>query len=359
MTPKEGQLWVEKYRPRAIADVAHQEEVISTLQKAITESAGRGDLPHLLFYGPPGTGKTSTALALVRDLYGPHNCKGRVLELNASDERGIKVVRDKIKTFAQIAVPAVSASKTSEAKAYPCPPFKIIILDEADAITNDAQTALRRTMEAHSNVTRFVLICNYISRIIGPLTSRCAKFRFNPLPLPAMTTHLRRIADGEGVSISDETLRSLIMASEGDLRKAINTLQSSHRMHFKRGPLDMEAISTAACLVPPSVVKRFDEMTCKAGMTNTAVRKLVEEVIMEGYSVLQLLSQYGDQLLGGCDGKGLAELNDMQKSAISIVLARAEKALNDGCDEQLQLYDVASKISRIASREDIETLLGV
>lgn len=361
MTVKESnQLWVEKYRPRAITDVAHQEEVVSTLQKAVKESAGRGDLPHLLFYGPPGTGKTSTALALVRDLFGPNNYRSRVLELNASDERGIKVVRDKIKNFAQTTVSAISAPKTPEAKTYPCPPFKVIILDEADAITNDAQTALRRTMETYSKVTRFILICNYISKIIGPLTSRCAKFRFSPVPLPAMTAHLRRIADEEKVEISDKTLRSLIVASEGDLRKAINTLQSSHRMQWNGGVIDMELISAAACLVPPAVVDRFDEETCKAGSTNTAIRRLVEEIIMEGYSVVQLLSQYGDKLLGGTEGKGLGSLNDLQKGAISIVLAEAEKALNDGCDEQLQLYDVASKISSVAKLKDnVEALRAI
>lgn len=357
MTLKENQLWVEKYRPRAISEVAHQEEVVSTLQKAVKESAGRGDLPHLLFYGPPGTGKTSTALALVRDLFGPQNYRSRVLELNASDERGIKVVRDKIKTFAQTTVSAVQPPKTADAKTYPCPPFKVIILDEADAITNDAQTALRRTMEAHSKGTRFILICNYISRIIGPLTSRCAKFRFSPVPLPAMTAHLRRIADSEKVDITDDTLQSLIKASEGDLRKAINTLQSSHRMQRGGGAIDMDLISAAACLVPSEVVDKFDEETCKVGSTHTVLRRLVEDIIMDGFSVMQLLSQYGDKLLEGTEGEGLATLNDLQKGAIAISLAQAEKALNDGCDEQLQLYDVASKIAKIArAKDNIEAL---
>lgn len=361
MTARDSsQLWVEKYRPKAISDVAHQEEVISTLQKAVKESSGRGDLPHLLFYGPPGTGKTSTALALVRDLFGPQNFRARVLELNASDERGIKIVRDKIKTFAQTTVSAVVSNKPGDTKTYPCPHFKVIILDEADAITVDAQTALRRTMETHSKVTRFILICNYISRIIGPLTSRCAKFRFSPVPLPAMTAHLRRIATGEGVNISDETMQSLIEASEGDLRKAINTLQSAHRMQWQSGALEIDVISAAACLVPPSVLNTFDEETSVIGSTNAAVRKVVEGIIMEGYSVSQLLSQYGDRLLGGSGSKGVGQMNDLQKSAIAIVLAEAEKALNDGSDEQLQLYNVASKISRIAAlKEDVEALFTV
>ena len=140
--------WVEKYRPKNVDDVAHQDEVVSTLKGSIKA----GNLPHLLMYGPPGTGKTSTVLAMARELYGPELYKKRILELNASDERGINVVRTKVKTFAQQAI------GQQRAPGFPCPPFKLIILDEADSMTRDAQTALRRTMEAHSTVTRFCLI---------------------------------------------------------------------------------------------------------------------------------------------------------------------------------------------------------
>lgn len=354
MVREETRLWVEKYRPRAISEVAHQREVVSTLEKAVKESAGRGDLPHLLFYGPPGTGKTSTALALCRDLFGSHLMRSRVLELNASDERGIKVVRDKIKNFAQVAVSATASQNTrsQDGKNHPCPPFKVIVLDEADAITTDAQTALRRTMEAHSKVTRFILICNYVSRIIEPLTSRCAKFRFNPLPLPAMTDHLRKIAVAENVTASNETLEALIMASEGDLRKAINTLQSAQRMTEPGDPISMDDIATAACLVPDSVVDTFDVITCKRSSTHTAIRKAVDEILNEGYSALQLLSQYVDRLILGGKPEGVASLNDLQKSAVAIAVASAEKALIDGCDEQIQMYNVASQIASIVTNED-------
>lgn len=377
MAPKENakdrdsaRLWVEKYRPRAIADVAHQTHVVSTLQKSVTDSAGRGDLPHLLFYGPPGTGKTSTALALCRDLFGPVLLRSRVLELNASDERGIKVVRDKIKNFAQIAVSASTsgaataaagansgaggaAKAATDAVVYPCPPFKIIILDEADAITTDAQTALRRTMEAHSKVTRFILICNYISRIIDPLTSRCAKFRFNPLPHQVMLSHLRLIAAAERVSISEDTLTALIDSSDGDLRKAVNTLQSAHRMVKSGSPLRMDDIAAAACLVPDSVVTEFETVTCNKGVTNSTVRKFVDENILnEGYSAQQLISQYSDRLFKQGSEDGVARLNDIQRAAIAIAVAQADKALIDGCDEQLQLYNLASRISTITSRPD-------
>ena len=155
-----------------MSDVKSQDHVIKTLRRMVNAS----NLPHLLLYGPPGTGKTSTILALSRELFGPELFSNRVLELNASDERGLSVVRDRVKRFAQQALIHAPASKEYREK-YPCPPFKIIILDEADSLTQDAQSALRRTMEIYSKITRFCLCCNYVSRIIDPIASRCSKFR--------------------------------------------------------------------------------------------------------------------------------------------------------------------------------------
>ena len=180
-------------------------------------------IPHLLFYGPPGTGKTSTILAVARDLYGPELMRTRVMELNASDERGIAVVREKVKTFAQASVGA----------SVGVAPFKLIILDEADSLTPDAQAALRRTMETYSKVTRFCIICNYVSRIIEPLASRCSKFRFRPLDRGSMVARLHHVCDAERVTVTEATLDEVLKVSGGDMRKAITFLQSAADLYHR------------------------------------------------------------------------------------------------------------------------------
>ena len=210
--------WVEKYRPRTVDDISHQDEVTDSLRKTIENK----QLPHLIFYGPPGTGKTSTILAAARQIFGSEY-RNRVMELNASDERGIGIVRNKIKAFAQVAV-------TSQGT-HGAPPYKLIVLDEADSMTADAQSALRRTMETYSRVTRFCIICNYISRLIPPISSRCAKFRFKPVPHDAMIDKLQYIARSEGISMDDDTFVELIRLSEGDMRRAIGMLQSLHTLY--------------------------------------------------------------------------------------------------------------------------------
>jgi replication factor C subunit 2/4 len=232
--------WVEKYRPRTVEDVCHQEEAIATLKNALET----GNLPHLLFYGPPGTGKTSAVSAMVRQMFGPV-VKDRVLELNASDERGIDVVREKIKVFAKLAVGGLPPGFT-------CPPLKIIVLDEADCMTSDAQSALRRTMEQHSRVTRFCIMCNYVSRIIDPITSRCAKFRFSPLPATAMTSRLQYIAEQESVTFSDGALDALMLASVGDMRRAVSLMQNAASLDCNR--VNTETIFSCAAIVPQPMV---------------------------------------------------------------------------------------------------------
>ncbi len=181
----------------------------------------------MLFYGPPGTGKTSTILALAKELYGPEMFRSRVLELNASDERGISIVREKVKDFARM---QLSNPPPDYKDRYPCPPYKIIILDEADSMTQDAQSALRRTMETYSKITRFCLICNYVTRIIDPLASRCSKFRFKSLDQGNAKKRLEDIAENEHVKLEPGAVDALINCSEGDLRKAITFLQSAARL---------------------------------------------------------------------------------------------------------------------------------
>ena len=219
------QPWVEKYRPRTLDEVKSQEHATETLRRMVNAS----NLPHLLLYGPPGTGKTSTILALSRELYGPELFPNRVLELNASDERGLSVIRERVKNFAQQALIHAPASKEYRER-YPCPPFKIIILDEADSLTQDAQSALRRTIEIYSKITRFCLCCNYVSRIIDPVASRCSKFRFKALDGGQAEDRIGDILRQENVKYQDGAVEKALTVSDGDLRRAINLLQSAARL---------------------------------------------------------------------------------------------------------------------------------
>ncbi|CAL5218787.1 g509 [Coccomyxa viridis] len=313
--------WVDKYRPRTVADVAHQEEVVRALQKAMQSS----NLPHLLFYGPPGTGKTSTALALARQLYGPELAKARVKELNASDERGISVVREKIKAFAATSVGQPVAG-------YPCPPFKLLILDEADAMTQDAQNALRRTMEAHSKVTRFIFICNYVSRIIDPLASRCAKFRFQPLHGGIMSARIAHICKEEGVTLEAGAMDTLGKVAGGDMRKAITTLQSAVRLRgMKVEPQTLLDVSGA---VPESVTSSVLEACHNRGFSG--IQEAITDAIASGWGAQQLLLELQAGILRD------TSLKDKQRACICTALAEADKCLVDGSDEFLQLLHVAS-----------------
>jgi len=201
--------WVEKYRPKTLDEITGHDEIIKRLKNYVKKRS----MPHLLFSGPPGVGKTTTALCLARDLFG-ENWRSNFLELNSSDERGIDVIRTKVKDFART-------------KPIGDAPFKIIFLDESDALTGDAQNALRRTMENYSDICRFILSCNYPSRIIPPIQSRCAIFRFSPLRREDIIKKLKEIGEKEGLIIDDEGLDAIIYVSEGDLRKAINVLQTA------------------------------------------------------------------------------------------------------------------------------------
>lgn len=326
-----AQMWVEKYRPRNVREVASQEEVVKSLLGAIDQGA----LPHLLFYGPPGTGKTSTILALTRTLYHPDAWRDRVLEMNASDERGIKVIREKVKSFAQRAV------GTARHAGYPSPPFKIIILDEADTMTKDAQGALRRTMEAFSNVTRFCLVCNYVSRIIEPLASRCAKYRFSPLETVAARARLDHIAAAENLNYPNDVFEKILECADGDMRRAVNLLQSCHNFYGSSanggsGRVTPDALVEISGQVPPRLVA-----TLKSAIDRNSFQELttaVDDTILEGYPALAVISALSDDVIKD------PNLKDHQKAAIAEKIAQADKALADGADDSLQLHDVLATI---------------
>ncbi|ORY59443.1 replication factor C [Leucosporidium creatinivorum] len=347
----ENQPWVEKYRPKNLEEVSAQDHTVQVLKKTL----GNSNLPHMLFYGPPGTGKTSTILALCKQLFGPELFRSRVLELNASDERGISVVRDKIKNFAKTTV------TTNHDPNYPAPPFKIIILDEADSMTQDAQSALRRIMESHSRITRFCLICNYVTRIIEPITSRCSKFRFKPLDVSSTELRLKEICLKENVDCPDDALRALIKTSDGDLRRAITYLQSASRLHSATTPptpLTAISVQEIGGVVPDGVMAELAkalgvesgaedvEMGEPSGRTVGAfetVQRAVEKVVREGYSATQVLTQLHDLLI-------LDPLvSPRAKAKIALTLGETDKCLTDGADEELQLLNACAKIRKAVS----------
>uniref|UniRef100_A0A7S3NPK0 AAA+ ATPase domain-containing protein n=1 Tax=Aureoumbra lagunensis TaxID=44058 RepID=A0A7S3NPK0_9STRA len=322
MAKSKASMWVEKYRPKSVNDVASQEEVVKSLLGAIEQGA----LPHLLFYGPPGTGKTSTILAMTRMLYHKDVWRDRVLEMNASDERGIKVIRQKVKAFAQRAV------GTKTYAGYPSPPFKIIILDEADTMTKDAQGALRRTMETYSNVTRFCLVCNYVSRIIEPLASRCAKYRFSPLDKESMRTRLLSIAQAENVNYPNEVYDNILDFSQGDMRRAVNLLQSCVNFYGANGTISPDALLEVSGQIPPQIISNV--WSALNSKSFAEVANTVDYVIKEGYPALALLTKIHDDVIHS------SSISDHNKAVIIERLAQADKALADGADDSLQLHDV-------------------
>ncbi|PPQ68500.1 hypothetical protein CVT26_003439 [Gymnopilus dilepis] len=347
------QPWVEKYRPKTIDDVSAQEHTVAVLQKTLTST----NLPHMLFYGPPGTGKTSTILALARQLFGPDNFRNRVLELNASDERGIAIVRDKIKNFARQTPRAQTVA--SDGKTYPCPPYKIIILDEADSMTQDAQGALRRIMETYARITRFCLVCNYVTRIIEPLASRCSKFRFTPLDNDSAALRISHIATEERVDVDKSVIDALISTSHGDLRRAITYLQSASRLSSSTNPptkITSADIQEIAGVVPDAVINALartigvevddmdvdEEPRGKKGSFES-IRKKVKQLMREGYSASQIISQLHDLVVFH------PTLDSRKKSNSALIFAEADKALCDGADEELWVLEVALRVNKAIS----------
>ena len=263
------ELWIEKYRPKKLDEVVGQDEIVERLKAYVKTK----NVPHLMFAGPAGTGKTTSALALAKELYG-NNWKQNFNELNASDERGINIIRGKIKDFARTA-PLGKAD------------FKIIFLDEADSLTNDAQSALRRTIEKYTHICRFILSVNYSSKVIEPIQSRCTVFRFHPIKPDDIKKYMRKIAQNEKLQITQDGLDTLIFISRGDMRKAINILQVGASVSDK---ITAELIYQTTATAKPEDIKNLIN-TALSGKFMTARNVLYDLLIKYGLSGEDIIKQ--------------------------------------------------------------------
>jgi replication factor C subunit 2/4 len=325
-------LWVEKYRPKKVSQIVQQNEIKLLLEQAIKKK----NLTHMLFYGPPGTGKTSTALALAKQLYYLPRKKGedkwahyerndklfkeRVIELNASDESGIKVVRDKIKNFANSAINTIEDNNL--------PSFKIIILDEADAMTNDSQFALRRIIELFTHSTRFILICNYVTKIIEPLTSRCAKFRFQTISTVSINEILNNISAKENIIINNNVIETLFKITKGDLRKVINLLQ---RASYINTNIDSELIIDISGQISNTQIDNIWNIIIDKQTDHIRLFKLVRKIINEGYSCITLLNNIFEKIIQD------SNIPDTNKRKIILIVSKIDYELLDNANETIQL----------------------
>ncbi|MFH1750572.1 MAG: replication factor C small subunit [Candidatus Micrarchaeota archaeon] len=307
--------WVEKYRPKKLADVAGNEAIVGQLKAFVRNK----NPPHLLFAGPAGSGKTSCALAMARELFG-ENFQQCFLELNASDERGIDVVRTKIKDFAR------TLSLTSV-------PFKIIFLDEADALTGDAQQALRRTMEKYSGTTRFILSCNYSSRILEPIQSRCAVFRFSRLQEGDLLGMVKLIADSEGLKIDAKAQEALVYVSEGDARKLINTMQGASSVS---GKITAEEIFKIASRARPEEVEKMVHYALKGNFMES--RKMLDEIMLKyGMSGEEVILQIFREITR-------MEIGDKEKVLLVDKVGEYDFRMVEGANERIQLEALLAQI---------------
>lgn len=299
-------IWTEKYRPQTLAEVINQTHVVSRLTTWVKEKS----IPNMLFAGPAGTGKTTIAIALAKELFG-EQWQGNFLELNASDERGIQVVRGNIKEFAK------TKSLTST--------FKIIFLDESDALTPEAQQALRRTMERFSSTTRFILNANYSSRIIEPIQSRTAVFRFKRLSQEDVTTYLKRIIDGEGITADDDGIAALYEVVEGDLRRATNLLQAASAV----GNVTRDVVYEVASQAKPQDIRDILTIALQ-GNFGDARKRLQQLLIHQGLS--------GEDIIKGIHREIFSlDIPEEQKLDLLQATGETEFRLNQGGSEDIQL----------------------
>lgn len=301
-------IWIEKYRPKILDDVVGQDEIVERLKAYVKTK----NIPHLMFAGPAGTGKTTSALAMSKELFGD-NWRQNFNELNASDERGIGVVRGKIKNFARTA----PIGKTA---------FKIIFLDEADSLTTDAQSALRRTIEKYSHICRFILSVNYSSKIIEPIQSRCTIFRFNPIKNDDVKKFIRKIASKEELEVTSDGLETLIFIARGDLRKAINILQVGASVGKK---ITAEILYETSATAKPEDVKNLIN-SALTGNFMAARNQLYDLLIQYGLSGEDVIKQIHQTIYD-------LAIPDENKVRLIEKTGETEFRLTEGSNEHIQL----------------------
>jgi replication factor C small subunit len=315
-------LWTEKYRPKSLDEVVNQREIVERLKRFVAEK----NIPHMLFAGPPGTGKTTIAHALAHDLYG-ENYRQYMLELNASDERKIEVIRTKVKEFAR-------------SKVVGEVPFKIVLLDEADNMTSDAQQALRRLMELYSANTRFILTANYPSKIIEPIQSRCAVFRFVPLKREDVVKRLMYICEEEKVVCREKALDATYEISEGDMRRAINILQAAAAL----GEVNEDAVYKVVGLAHPREVREMLQLALSGNFVE-ARRKLRELMINYGLSGVDIIKQIHREIFSP-----EVKVPDELKIMIADYAGEIQFRLVEGADDEIQLNAFLARLALLGRR---------
>uniref|UniRef100_A0A1A7YKT6 Activator 1 subunit 5 n=1 Tax=Iconisemion striatum TaxID=60296 RepID=A0A1A7YKT6_9TELE len=311
--------WVEKYRPQTLDDLISHKDILSTIQKFISEDK----LPHLLFYGPPGTGKTSTILACARQLYKDKEFNSMVLELNASDDRGIDVVRGPILSFA--------STRTIFKKG-----FKLVILDEADAMTQDAQNALRRVIEKFTENTRFCLICNYLSKIIPALQSRCTRFRFGPLSPDQMVPRLEHVIQQENIDVTPDGMKAVVTLSSGDMRRSLNILQSTSMAY---GKVTEDTVYTCTGQPLRSDIANILDW-CLNKDFNTAYNQILQLKTLKGLALHDILTEV-HLLIHRVDFPPATRITLLTK------LADIEHRLASGTNEKIQLSSMVAAFQTV------------